>query len=123
MNQGRFGLASLVGSAMLVASSPAWAHAHLVSSNPAANATVGSAPKTITLTFSAKVAPAFSKFELVMPEHGGMKVPVKTAVSKDGKSIVGTVSAPLAKGAYKIAWSAASADGHKMTGEVPFTVG
>jgi methionine-rich copper-binding protein CopC len=123
MNQGRFGLAALVGSAMLVASSPAWAHAHLVSSNPAANATVGSAPKTITLTFSAKVAPAFSKFELVMPEHGGMKVPVKTAVSKDGKSIVGTVSAPLAKGAYKIAWSAASADGHKMTGEVPFTVG
>ena len=122
MNQ-RFGLAALVGSAMLVASSPAWAHAHLVSSNPPANATVGSAPKTITLTFSAKVAPAFSKFELLMPEHGGMKVPVKTAVSKDGKSIVGTVSAPLAKGAYKIAWSAASADGHKMTGEVPFTVG
>ena len=122
MNQ-RFGLAALVGSAMLVASSPAWAHAHLVSSNPPANATVGSAPKTITLTFSAKVAPAFSKFELLMPEHGGMKVPVKTAVSKDGKSIVGTVSAPLAMGAYKIAWSAASADGHKMTGEVPFTVG
>lgn len=123
MNQGRFGLAALVGSVMLVASSPAWAHAHLVSSNPAANATVSPALKTITLTFSAKVAPAFSKFELVMPEHGGMKVPVKTAVSKDGKSIVGTVSAPLAKGAYKIAWSAASADGHKMTGEVPFMVG
>lgn len=123
MNQGRFGLAALVGSAMLAANSPAWAHAHLVSSNPAANATVSAAPKTITLTFSAKVAPAFSKFELVMPEHGGMKVPVKTAVSKDGKSIVGAVSAPLAKGAYKIAWSAASADGHKMTGEVPFTVG
>jgi copper resistance protein C len=123
MNQGRFGLAALVGSAMLVASSPACAHAHLVNSSPAANATVSPALKTITLTFSAKVAPAFSKFELVMPEHGGMKVPVKTAVSKDGKSIVGTVSAPLAKGAYKIAWSAASADGHKMTGEVPFTVG
>lgn len=123
MNQGRFGLAALVGWAMLAASSPVWAHAHLVSSNPAANATVSAAPKTITLTFSAKVAPAFSKFELVMPEHGGMKVPVKTAVSKDGKSIVGTVSAPLAKGAYKIAWSAASADGHKMSGEVPFTVG
>jgi methionine-rich copper-binding protein CopC len=123
MNQGRFGLAALVGSALLIASSPASAHAHLVSSNPAANAKVSVAPKTITVTFSAKVAPAFSKFELVMPEHGGMTVPVKTAVSKDGKSIVGTVTAPLAKGAYKIAWSAASADGHKMTGEVPFTVG
>lgn len=123
MTHGRFGLAALVGSPMLIASSPAWAHAQLVSSNPAANPTASAPPKTITLTFSAKVAPAFSKFDRVMPEHGGMKVPVKTAVSKDGKSIVGTVSAPLAKGAYKIAWSVASPDGHKKTGEVPFKVG
>jgi methionine-rich copper-binding protein CopC len=117
------GLAAIAGTAALLATSPAWAHAHLVSSSPAANATVRVAPKTITLTFNEKVAPAFSKFDLVMPEHGGMKVAVKTKVSKDGKSIVGTVAAPLTKGAYKVAWTAASADGHKMTGEVPFTVG
>lgn len=123
MKQAMCGLAGLVGSAVLLASSPAWAHADLVSSNPTANAAVSVAPKTITLTFSAKVAPAFSKFELVMPEHGGMKVPVQTTVSKDGKSIVGTVSAPLTKGAYKIVWTAASFDGHKMNGEVAFKVG
>lgn len=117
------GLVALAGIAAVLTTSPASAHAQLVRSNPAANATISASPKTITLTFSAKVAPTFSKFELVMPEHGGMKVPVKTSVSKDGKSIVGTVSAPLAKGAYKIAWSVASADGHKMTGEVPFKVG
>ena len=58
-----------------------------------------------------------------MPEHGGMKVPVKTTVSKDGKSITGTPEAALTKGAYKIVWSAASADGHKMNGEVAFKVG
>jgi len=29
----------------------------------------------------------------------------------------------LTTGAYKIVWSAASADGHKMTGEVAFKVG
>ena len=123
MKRNVFGLAGLIGSAALLATSPAWAHAHLVSSNPAAEATVAVAPQTITLTFSEKVAPAFSKFDLVMPEHGGMKVTVKTEVSKDGKSIVGTVAAPLIKGAYKIAWTAAGADGHKMTGEVPFKVG
>ena len=122
MNRAMFGLAGLIGSAALLATSPAWAHASLVSSNPAANAKVAVAPKTITLTFSGKVAPAFSKFELVMPEHGGMKVPVQTTVSKDGKSIVGTVSTPLTKGAYKIAWTAAGADGHKMTGELAFKV-
>lgn len=111
------------GATALVASSPAWAHAHLVSSNPAANAAVAAAPKVITLTFNEKLVPAFSKFELTMPEHGGMKVPVKTTVSKDGKSITGTPQSALTKGTYKIVWSAASADGHKMNGEVAFKVG
>ena len=118
-----FGLAALAGATALIASSPAWAHAHLVSSNPAANAAVAAAPKVITLTFNEKLVPAFSKFELTMPEHGGMKVPVKTTVSEDGKSITGTPQAALGKGAYKVLWTAASADGHKMTGEVTFKVG
>lgn len=115
-------MAAIAVGAMFVASQ-AFAHAHLVSSTPAANATLAVAPKTITLTFNEKLVPAFSKFELTMPEHGGMKVPVKTAVSKDGKSITGTPQSALAKGAYKIVWAAASADGHKMSGEVAFKVG
>ena len=118
-----FGFAALAAASALVAASPAWAHAHLVSSNPAANAAVAAAPKVITLTFNEKLVPAFSKFDLTMPEHGGMKVPVKTTVSKDGKSITGTPESVLTKGAYKIVWSAASADGHKMNGEVAFKVG
>lgn len=118
-----FGFAALAAASALVAASPAWAHAHLVSSNPAANASVTAAPKVITLTFNEKLVPTFSKFELTMPEHGGMKVPVKTTVSKDGKSITGTPESALTKGAYKIVWSAASADGHKMNGEVAFKVG
>ena len=123
MNHKLFSLAGLIGTAALLATSPAWAHAHLVSSDPGANATVTASPKTISLTFSEKLVPAFSKFDLVMPEHGGMKVSVKTAVSQDGKSITGTPDAALTKGDYKILWTAASADGHKMTGEVAFKVG
>lgn len=123
MNHRFSALAALAGTAALVAVSPAWAHAHLVSSNPAANATLTAAPQTITLTFSEKLVPAFSKFELTMPEHGGMKVAVKTAVSSDGKTITGSPQAALGKGAYKIVWTAASADGHKMNGEVAFKVG
>ncbi len=117
-----FRLAALASASALIITSPAWAHAHLVSSNPAANATVVT-PKAITLTFSDKVVPAFSKFDVTMPEHGGMKVAVKTVVSTDGKSITGTPEAALAQGAYKIVWTAASADGHKMNGEVSFKVG
>jgi len=117
-----FSLAALAGASALLATSPAWAHAHLVSSNPAANTNVAAAPKAITLKFSEKLVPAFSKFEVTMPEHGGMKVAVKTAVSADAKSITGTPEARLGKGAYKVLWTAASVDGHKMNGVVAFKV-
>jgi len=123
MKNRRFGLAALAGASALLATSPAWAHAHLVSSNPAADAIVAPSPKIITLTFNEKLVPAFSKFDLTMPEHGGMKVAVKITVSTDGRSITGTPAATLMKGAYKIVWTAASADGHKMNGEVAFKVG
>lgn len=117
-----FSLAAAVGVSALLVATQAVAHAHLVSSNPAANATVA-APKTITLTFSERLVPAFSGFDLVMVEHNNMKVPVKTALSRDGKSIVGTPEGPLMKGAYKVTWRAASSDGHRMNGEVTFKVG
>lgn len=107
--------------AALAVAGPALAHTRLVSSTPAANAKV-SAPRTITLTFNERLVPAFSKFELSMPEHD-MAVPVETAVSSDGKRIVGTFPAPLMKGTYRISWTAAGADGHKMTGTVEFEVG
>ena len=123
MRPGFFGLAALASAAALMTASPVFAHAKLIGSNPPANGAVAAAPKTITLTFSEKLVPAFSKFELTMPEHGNMKVPVKTSVSADGKTISGTPEGALAKGAYKIVWTAASSDGHKMNGEVAFKVG
>lgn len=122
MNDRRICLVALAGVSALLAASPAWAHARLVSSNPAANATVAASPRAITLTFNEKLVPAFSRFDLTMPEYGGMKVAVKTTVSADGLSITGTPEAAMIKGAYKIVWTAASADGHKMNGEVAFKV-
>ena len=109
-------------STALLAAGPAWAHAKLVSSTPAANASVKAAPRTITLRFNERLVPAFSKAELLMPAHNNMKVPVKTTVSRDGKSIAVAPQQALTKGAYKIVWNAATSDGHKMSGEVPFQV-
>jgi len=116
--QNLFGLAAVVA---LAVAAPALAHAHLVGSTPAASATVKAA-RTITLTFSERVVPAFSKFELSMPAHG-MTIPVTTGVSRDGKQIVGTLPRPLGKGAYRVDWTAAGDDGHRMTGHFSFTVG
>ena len=117
-----FRLLALGGAAALLAANPAFAHTELVRSNPAANATVKTSPRTITLTFNERVVPAFSKFELTMPAHR-MNVPVTTTVSRDGKRIIGTVRSRLMKGSYKITWTAAGADGHRMTGDISFRVG
>jgi methionine-rich copper-binding protein CopC len=121
MRHHHFIAAGIAASAALLLASAASAHAHLVNSTPAANATVAT-PKTISLTFNEKLTPAFSKFELVMPTMSNMAVAVKTSVSKDGLTITGTPKAPLMPGVYKINWHAASSDGHKMDGAVDFTV-
>jgi len=116
------GLAVALVSAGLATTLPASAHTKLVSSSPAANATVTASPRTITLTFNERVVPSFSKFELLMPEHD-MKIPVETTVSSDGKRIIGTVRSSLHRGSYAIHWTAAGSDGHKMEGHVNFRVG
>ena len=121
MRHHHFALAAVAASSALLLAGTASAHAHLVNSTPAANATVA-APKTISLTFNEKLTPAFSKFELVMPTMSNMAVSVKTSVSKDGLTITGTPQASLMPGVYKITWHAASSDGHKMDGAVDFTV-
>lgn len=111
-----------IGMGMLLATaSPAFAHADLVQSNPAANATVA-APKTVRLVFSEKIVPAFSKIEISMVGHD-MNIPVETRVSQDGKTMSGTPKGRFMKGAYKITWVTAGADGHRMKGEIPFKVG
>ena len=115
-----FAFAAVAGAALMLVASQADAHAKLVSSSPPVNATVA-APKTITLTFNEKVVPAFSGFEILMVEHN-MKIPVKTTVSSDGKTITGTPQGAFMKGSYKINWHAAGPDGHRMKGEVAFKV-
>lgn len=122
MKRSILAIAALASTALLAAG-PAWAHAKLVSSTPAANASLEAAPRTISLRFNERLVSAFSKVELLMPAHNNMKVPVTTTVSRDGKSIAVTPQQALMKGGYRIVWSAASSDGHKMSGEVPFQVG
>lgn len=112
--------AALVGAALLTAGQ-ASAHAQLLASTPAANATVPP-PTKITLTYDEKLTPAFSGFDLTMTGHN-MRIPVKTALSKDRKSITAVLKAPLMAGAYSLTWRAAAVDdGHRTDGAFVFTV-
>ena len=107
-------------STALFARSEASAHAKLTASDPPAGAVVAS-PGTISLTFSEKLAPAFSTIEVVAAD--GRRVPVKTKVAADRRTISAAVQGRLAPGGYKVVWHAASTtDGHRMDGAVAFSV-
>jgi hypothetical protein len=111
-------LAAGFGAVALLTGAPALAHAKLTAAEPAAEATVA-APAQVVLHFSEKLEPKFSGFDLV---KGGEKLGLKAAVGKDGKSLVGIPTAPVAAGAYQVNWHAVSADGHRMQGAYGFTV-
>ena len=64
MGFNRFVPAFAVAAVVVMAAGAVSAHARLVSSTPAANATVA-APRSIALTYSERMVPAFSTFEVV----------------------------------------------------------
>lgn len=105
------------------------AHTKLVSSTPAANATVPAAnARSINLTFNEKVIASTLKVDLAMTgmpgmnDHPPMKVAFSSMIGKDGKSIMLMPKRALAAGTYQVSWSAAGTDTHRMGGQFSFTV-
>jgi copper transport protein len=95
-------------------------HAHLLSSEPAAGETVRSRLERVTLTFSEPLEAAFNRIELVGSD--GARISLAPARDpRDARRLV--AEAPdLPEGAYRLAWRVVSADGHKLSGELAFTV-
>src|SRR6185312_12847844 len=70
---------------MLMAATPAFAHAKLTASDPAADAKVKT-PKMIRLTFSEKLEPAFSGASLI--DAAGKTVPLASSVAGTGITLL-----------------------------------
>lgn len=120
---------TLAGLALASIPGMAFAHAKLVSSTPAANATVSKANvKSINLIFNEKIIASTMKTELLMTgmpgmkDHAPMKIAFSSMMGKDGKSIMLMPKTALVPGTYKVTWSAAGADTHRMGSEFSFTV-
>lgn len=114
--------------AILAFAGSAQAHTRLVSSSPAANATV-SRPGRVVLTFNERVIANFSGAELVMTAMPGMAshqpmaiTGFTSAMSADGKTLTLTMRRALTPGTYQLKWHAAGADTHRMEGTFTFTV-
>ena len=114
--------------AALGAGTAALAQTKLVSSTPAANATVDK-PGKIVLVFNEKLMAKFAGAELTMTGMPGMAdhQPMKmtgftTALGADGKTLTLLMKRALPSGSYELKWFAAGADAHRMEGSFPFTV-
>jgi hypothetical protein len=101
---------------MMLAATPAFAHARLTTSDPAANAKVKS-PNEIRLTFSETLEPAFSSATLT--DAAGKTVPVSKAV---GGTNITLLPLTLKPGAYKVSWQSVGQDTHRLNGSFGFTV-
>jgi copper transport protein len=99
------------------------AHAYLRSSQPAAGATLGSAPSSVGITFSEPPDPKLSSISVV-DSSGTNHV---TGPIVDVASPAATISVPLdalTDGVYTVSWRAVSAtDGHISAGSFVFGVG
>lgn len=103
---------------MLVAAPHAFAHATLVSSDPARDAMIAS-PKQITLHFSEALEMKVSGLKLTT---GGKPVAIKSVPAPDAKSLAAVPVQPLTSGRYTIAWTSMGDDAHKLSGTVSFSV-
>jgi methionine-rich copper-binding protein CopC len=113
--------ALVIAAIAALATTPAFAHAHLVKAMPAADSTVAAAPTALVLDFSESVQLAFTGVMVTGPDKAAVTIGAPTA-SSDGKELTVPLSAPLAAGSYAVAWHALAADGHKSTGTYAFTV-
>lgn len=103
----------------LFAAPQAFAHANLVSSDPAKDATIAS-PKQITLHFSEALEMKVSGLKLT--DIDGKPVAIQSVPAPDAKSLAAVPVKPLTQGLYTITWTSMGDDAHKMSGTVSFSV-
>ena len=105
----------------------ALAHASLTSSTPATNSTIA-APARIVLRFNERLIGSTVKTEVVMTgmpgmaDHAPMPITHTSQMARDGKSMTLTPKRALVRGTYRVTWSAAGADTHRMGSSFSFTV-
>ncbi len=108
---------------LFAVSTPAFAHANLVRSEPAANSAQKVSPTQVRLWFSEEVEPSFSSVSVLNQTGGAVDKGDSHRMSDDPKGMEVSVN-PLDQGLYTVVWKSTSAvDGHVTNGSFSFTVG
>jgi methionine-rich copper-binding protein CopC len=116
----------LLSAAVLCAAAPADArsafHLRLVSSDPAADATLAAPPAALRLTFSEAPELAVTTVRLQGPGGHAVALGRLARARGDRTTVVATPRAPIAHGRYEVTWRTMAHDGHAMHGTFHFTV-
>ncbi|GAA3535661.1 copper resistance protein CopC [Amycolatopsis ultiminotia] len=111
---------AVTGVALLATATPALAHNVLINSDPGNAASVAKGPAKVTLTFDQYVQNADVNQIAVTGPNGGQWAEGPVTVENN------VLSAPLRPlgpaGKYTIGYRILSADGHPVSGEIPFTL-
>lgn len=116
---------ALLGSSavVLLGFSPlqAWAHAHLLDTEPPANAVIAQAPKQLRLRFSEPIEKKFVRLQIKVAQQPLALTPDSVQWDANGKTmLVNLPDSP--QGVYQVQWSILARDGHPGKGQYNFTV-
>lgn len=102
---------------LMLAVSPAFAHASLLSSVPPPDALLSAIPTSVSLTFNEPISPV--ALSLVSPD-GAVENLEGTA---NGGRLIVRMPAAAGQGSYLLCWRIVSADGHPVAGTMPLVIG
>ena len=94
------------------------AHAIIVSSSPAAGATVAGDAVSIRLRFNSRIDHARSKLTLFAPDGA----PRSLTAAPSTADALNADAKLLSTGVWRLRWQVLSVDGHITRGDIPFTV-
>ena len=103
---------------LAAAPSPAFAHAILLDSTPAAGKTLKPGETTLRLRFNSRIDAARSRLTLIPASAQPTILPLAIGPSED----ILTAPATLSRGPHTLRWQVLTVDGHITRGEVRFTV-
>jgi copper transport protein len=103
------------------ASPPAFWHATLLSSEPAARSTMTTSPTRIRLVFSEEIEASLGRIRLVAPD-GNVTTLKSAGDPHDVSALIAPIPSPLGAGVYRVEWRIVSEDGHPIDGRYQFTV-
>jgi len=112
--------AVLLALGMLLAASPAFAHAFLAHATPSAGSETHVPPASVSITFTEAVEPHFTAIEV--RDGAGTKLDTGKPHTQGTAQTVSVDLPKLAPGAYTVIWHATSVDTHKTEGKYTFTV-